>query len=455
MPSQFTAHLMHAALYLQRMDSANDRYIAGDGLLAALNDFDRDWPNIQMAQKWAAEFNSMAVNDDVKQDELARSAVDLCNAYPDAGAYLISLRLNAQERVNWLEAAIDASGRLNNKVTTQAHLGNLGLAYYELGQIQAAMGYFERALEVAHEIGDRRHQGIWLGNLGNACAAVGDHQQAIHYHKQHLAIARETGDQRGEANALGNLGVSYAFIGQNQQALTCYLQQLSIARQIGDPRAEGYALLNLGLTHYDLWQPDQARQYFEQSLNTARSIHDRSLEGLALGSLGDVLLASGEYSAAQDCLREALVTAQALGDRLNQIRYLGSLGNLQNVLDELPQALDLYAQQLEIAQSVGNRPGICNALCNQISVYRKMGNFSEALLVANRALIMAREIQAQDDEAFISWQLGLIHEAKGDLHKAVAYFQITVEYEQRIGHPDALKDAAHLDGLLSQLATQG
>ena len=56
------------------------------------------------------------------------------------------------------------------------------------------------------EIGDRRGEGNALGNLGSAYFQLGDARRAIGYYEQALVISREIGDRRGEGNALGNLG---------------------------------------------------------------------------------------------------------------------------------------------------------------------------------------------------------------------------------------------------------
>jgi tetratricopeptide (TPR) repeat protein len=47
-----------------------------------------------------------------------------------------------------------------------ASLGNLGLAYAQLGQVEEAIAYHEHALAIAQQIGDKGNEGNWLGNLG-------------------------------------------------------------------------------------------------------------------------------------------------------------------------------------------------------------------------------------------------------------------------------------------------
>jgi tetratricopeptide (TPR) repeat protein len=77
-------------------------------------------------------------------------------------------------------------------------------------------------LVITREIGDLRGEGNALGNLGLAYADLGETCKAIEFYEQRLAIACEIGDRRGEGNALGNLGLAYADLGETRQAIEFY-----------------------------------------------------------------------------------------------------------------------------------------------------------------------------------------------------------------------------------------
>ena len=47
-------------------------------------------------------------------------------------------------------------------------MGNLGLAFADLGEVREAIGYYEQALAISREIGDRRGEGNHAWNLGRA-----------------------------------------------------------------------------------------------------------------------------------------------------------------------------------------------------------------------------------------------------------------------------------------------
>jgi len=73
-------------------------------------------------------------------------------------------------------------------------LGNLGLAYKYLGQVEKAIDYYEKALVIAKEISDRRGEGKHLGNLGNAYSDLGQVEKAIKYYEKALVIGKEIKD---------------------------------------------------------------------------------------------------------------------------------------------------------------------------------------------------------------------------------------------------------------------
>ena len=92
--------------------------------------------------------------------------------------------------------------------------GNLGNAYFLLGDIGKAIECKDKHLKMAIQIGDRPGEGRTYGNLGVAYGAMGDIQKAIEYIEKCLKIAIEIGDRDGERMAYNNIGVGYSELGQ-------------------------------------------------------------------------------------------------------------------------------------------------------------------------------------------------------------------------------------------------
>jgi tetratricopeptide (TPR) repeat protein len=189
-------------------------------------------------------------------------------------------------------------GRLSDATLERISVGNLGTAYYSMGQVQKAISCYEQALAIAHQTKNRQGEETWLGNLGNCYVGLGQTARAIEYYEQGLAIAREIGDRRGEGGQLTGLGNCYAGLGQTARAIECYEQALAIAREIGYRRGEGTRLGNLGNCYAALGQTTCAIKYHEQALAIAREIGDRAGEGRHLSNLAEALIDEGRYAEA-------------------------------------------------------------------------------------------------------------------------------------------------------------
>jgi tetratricopeptide (TPR) repeat protein len=289
-----TGQRSHASHYLSVSEKANELYQqGGEALMQGLVLFDLEWQNIRAGQIWAEE---NADGDD--------AATSLCNYYSNAGVYLLSLRQHPRERIRWLESSLAAARRLKNRVAEEAHLGNLGGAYFYLGQTSHAIERYEQQLVIAREIGDRGGEGNALGGLGLAFKSLGETSRAIEYYEQWLEITRKINDRRGEAQALGNLGNAYFNLGELSRAIEFHEQALVIDCEIGDRYGEGQDLCNLGNAYFKLGEPHRAIEFYGQGLIIACGIGDLRSEGIALWNMSLALDRLGERD-------EAIARAQA------------------------------------------------------------------------------------------------------------------------------------------------
>ncbi len=332
----------HAEYYLKVLRDADDLFLQGGASVqrgTAL--FDREWDNIRAGQAWAAV---RAAQDD--------AAARLCSDYPDVGAYCLDLRRHPGERIAWLEAAVAAARRLKDRAAEGRHVGSLGGAYRDLGQVERAIEHYEQALAIAREIGDRRNEAVWLGNLGIAYRALGQAERAIEHYEQALAIAREIGDRSNEGIWLGNLGNAYADLGQVERAIEHYGQALTITREIGDRRSEEIELGILGVAYYDLGQVERAIEYYGQALTITREIGDRRNEGAWLGNLGNAYRDLGQVERAIEHYEQALAIAREIGDRHNEGIWLSNLGNAYTELRQVDRARECLERALAIFEEI-------------------------------------------------------------------------------------------------------
>jgi len=108
----------------------------GESLLRGLALFDLEWGNIQAGHAWVV----------AQADAADADVTRLGMTYPDAGANLLGLRQHAREQIRWLEIALTAARRLQDREGEGNALGNLGLAYAHLGETRRAIQFHEQAL---------------------------------------------------------------------------------------------------------------------------------------------------------------------------------------------------------------------------------------------------------------------------------------------------------------------
>jgi tetratricopeptide (TPR) repeat protein len=177
------AQARHAAHYLDVLYEVNKFYLqGGDAIMRGLSLFDAEWTNIQAGQSWAASH----ADDD--------TAARLCSRYPDAGAYVLNLRLHPREQVRWLEEALSAARKSNDRSSEGNALNNLGLAYADLGETRRAIEFYEQQLTIVREIGDRRGEGIGLWNMSLSLDALGERERAIAQAEDALEIREQIED---------------------------------------------------------------------------------------------------------------------------------------------------------------------------------------------------------------------------------------------------------------------
>ena len=373
-----------ATHYMDVLVAANELYLeGGESLLRGLALFDLEWDNIQKGHAW------VAARADAADADVAR----LCITYPNAAVYVLDLRQHSRDRIRWLEIALAAARRLQDRAGEGITLGNLGIAYANLGESRRAIKYLEQRLTIAREIGDRHGESNALGNLSIAYIYLGEARRGIQFLEQLLVVHREIGDRRGEAADLANLGLAYADLGEHHRAIQFYEQTLLIHREIGDRRSEGTDLGNIGNAYADLGENRHAIQFYEQQLRIVREIGDRRGEGNALGNLGIAYADLGEHRRAIQFYEKTLAIQHEIGDRRGEGNVLGNLGIVYKNLGETRRAIQLYEQALLIDREIGDRRGEGTDLYNMSLALDQLGEHAQAIQHAEQALTIFEQIE--------------------------------------------------------------
>ena len=398
-----------------------------------------------------------------------------------------------------------------------------GRKFYEIEQYAQAAKIWEQAISVFKGNGDELRQAIALGNLSLAYQQLGQWSEAEGAIAQSLNLLKTTQNinakERSQilAQALNIKGRLQLAQNKAEDALNTWQLSIDIYKKIGDDKAvirnrinQAQALQALGFyrqaektlketTKILQSQPNSplkvaglrslsnvvqvtgdletSRQILQQSLAVALSLPNKQAVGDILLSLGNTARAQQNVPVAMEFYQKAATTATSPTTRIqaevNQLRLLVETdkfdalqalsSQIQTQLTELPPSRTAISARINFAQSLTQfrkktstdtpswlniaqllSPAIEQARSLQdqrtesyalgvlAEVYEQTQQWSDAQDLTQQALLMAQAINAQDIGYRWQWQLGRLLKAKGDTEGAIAAYNEAVDSLQSI-----------------------
>ncbi|XP_066029065.1 tetratricopeptide repeat protein 28-like [Pocillopora verrucosa] len=369
----------------------------------------------------------------------------LGKAYGDIGQFKTAIKyhqrgLQIAKEVGDKKTAIEYHQRhleiakeVGDKAGEGTSYGNLGCAYYGLGQFKTAIEYHQRHLEIAKEVGDKAGEGTSYGNLGCAYDSLGQFKTAIEYHQRNLDFAKEVGDKAGEGRSYGNLGCAYDSLGQFKTAIEYHQRNLDFAKEVGDKAGEGTSYGNLGCAYYSLGQFKTAIEYHQRRLEIAKEVGDKAREGKSYGNLGCAYYSLGQFKTAIEYHQRGLEIAKEVGDKAGEGTGYGNLGCTYYSLGQFETAIEYHQRGLEIAKEVGDKAREGKSYGNLGCTYDSLGEFKTAIEYHQRHLEIAKEVGDKAEEGRSYGNLGCAYDSLRQFKKAIEYHQRHLEIAKEVG----------------------
>ena len=109
------------------------------------------------------------------------------------------------EAVDWSRTTYQLTTEHGYEDLAETTAGNLGYAWYSLGDREQALTYFQEAETSALRVGDLEDARLWLSTTSYVYQDQGDLAGAESLRRQALAIAKKIGDQQEQAGTLADL----------------------------------------------------------------------------------------------------------------------------------------------------------------------------------------------------------------------------------------------------------
>ncbi|MBW4687823.1 MAG: CHAT domain-containing protein [Komarekiella atlantica HA4396-MV6] len=331
--------------------------------------------------------------------------------------------INTKERPQILAQVLDIQGRL------------------QLAQSQAenALNTWQQAVDIYTKIGNE--QAILQNRINQAQAlqALGFYRQAEKTLEESTKILQSQPNSPVKVTGLRSLGNVLQVTGDLEQSRQKLQQSLEVALSLPDKQATGDILLSLGNTARALGQTQQAIDYYQKATSTAFSPITRIQAQVNQLKL---LLKTQQFkdfqallSPIQNQFTDLPPSRTAISARINFAESLTQFK--KDTTADIPSWLDIaqiLSTAVKQAKSLQDRRTESYALGVLGKVYEQTQQKSDAQNLTQQALFIAQAIDAKDISYRWQWQLGRLLKANGDMEGA------TVAYTEAVNNLQALRN---------------
>lgn len=371
----------------------------------------------------------------------------------------------------WQAAAIAFADR-GDSLSQAGSLNYLSMALSELGRLKDAQTAVEQAIQLSEETPKTGSNAILaqaLNNRGRIQLSLGDAEAALETWREAAAIYESLEDEVGRLGAIVNQAIAWQNLGlyrRSETTLESANQQLAA---VSDSRLKAAGLRNLGIAMQVAGDLHRAQTVLEQSLAIAQTLNAPSDISATLTALGNTARSLQNFEEALLFYQRATQAAVDLPDaamaaQLNELNLLVELQRwdeaqlqaqaLPTVISKLsPSRSQVYAavnwadsalhiHRQSVASSIPDTRSIADILSFAVQTARQINDpkaeayalgqlgtlyadrqqWSDALNLTQKALLIADRLNASE----VTWkwqvQLGQLLQQQGDDEKAIAAY---------------------------------
>jgi len=237
------------------------------------------------------------------------------------------------DALDWASAAYRLAAAAGWEDRKESILGNLGWAYFELGDKEKALELFLAAEQTATRLGDVRFQIKWASTAGYVYRDQGDLNRAAQAYRKSLDLARQINNQQEIINALEDLAHTDVMRGRLDEAAAS-LDQLAPLVHANGSRVDQ---LDVMLAQGEIAAARRQDQQAESIFRTVEGDPD-SQTSMRLGAehqLARLYETQANTAAAEGMYRTALATFEtARAELKNEDSKLPFLANATPIYDD-------------------------------------------------------------------------------------------------------------------------
>lgn len=307
----------------------------------------------------------------------------------DQIAYAVNIRQeNVAESISLSLQALSHSMETGYKKGMAECHYNLGIAYFNQSNLNAALEHFDNASSIFSKLEMKKRMAESLNASGVVNKSKGAMDASLDAHMKALKIFEDIDDKKGIASTNNNLGVLYKVQGEFNKAL----------------------------------------KYFEKALEINNKAKEKASLIMVLGNISNIYRQTNDYENAIEYNKKALKIAEEIGDNKNLSILINNVGLIYEKLAKYDEALDYFNKSIDLKNKIGDSKGIAATYSNIGNLYRAKGDQKNALKYQKIALSLVENDNAKPLEKDIYNEISQSYATVGNYEEAyknhLKFFQL-------------------------------
>jgi len=256
----------------------------------------------------------------------------------------------AEQRLRKLVPQLE---RANNRVAHRRAINLLGIAQFELGDLEAAEGAFDTVLDLANADHDDLLVARATNNLGAIANLRGRREAALALYQLAIPAYQRLGASLGLAQSFHNMGITFRQIGQLDPADEYERRAIEFANEAADSRLVAMARVGRAEVALQAGDAHLAEMGARVAAQQFASIPDPIGEADAMRLVGVACRAAGKFVEAGVALDTAVQLSQKHGSPLVEAESLHARAELAIVARSPHHARPDAERALEIFTRLG------------------------------------------------------------------------------------------------------
>lgn len=241
-------------------------------------------------------------------------------------------------------------------------LNNIGLVYYQIGELSLTLRYLYKSMHLLEQIGERKNAAYCYLNIASVHEELGELDLAMENYQACLAILEELNDEQGLAYVHNNIGYLYERLKAYQQALEHAIRSYNYAEKSANKRSMAYSLANMGTVYKSIGDYQSALRYFLKSMKLREEVGEATGIVYGYSNIAEVYQLLGDYQKAGDYAAMAHRKAEELAYPEMLSLSAKTLQQIEESKGNYKEALAMHKLFTQMRDSLENRKNKDDAL---------------------------------------------------------------------------------------------